>query len=1641
MSTRTLAFRWIAWCTAVLFLYLPGLSGVASGADVCLDYTDNPPFLTEGIDPNMLLLIDNSASMYDLAYVMDGSQGYCFDDSFQGWVRHEDQWGEWYDINQYVGYFDPWDHYKYNFTTNQFEYTWDIWTIADTAAGDKYRANTAPAEWDSDHPWYWDVFVAIDSGTVTAFYARGNFLNWAATSKFDIEKYILTGGKYDETNQLMVMESRGCLGRRSIKKIKVNKIGDTVTDYHLTLGVRGPDADEQTDDAALTGSVNTTRIDIFDITETGFDNAACQAAIEALQTGNLGTLKQDTKDCMGYTNASGSAADTYSAFNHALQECWYYNKQGEWQNGNGTVTSMMNDCEKVYQYYDPENITTDEKAYVCYGVYNNTSPAGYVGRCWESATSTEPETCEEIEVCINYNPQGKCTKTEIQTVCSGGGSLAVEGWTDDDGDGGVACVDQAIKDYCMGLEIPEVVDPSDAADETGEIWNIPAVLIDSGAVSQLGEPIAVMRGNISPSWLWPGLIQRYAKDIRMGAMIFNDNGSASECLNPEELTGAEKNILYDCWQAGNKDGGKIISYIDKSDTHTAELVSAINDIEATSWTPLAEAVYNAIGYYTQASSLRIDANDFIMDTDHPDPVIAWCQNNNILVITEGASTADLNTDVETFIGQSGQSDEDSNDSSDCGDLEGSSFLDDLAWYAWQGEDIYPVEQFVPTYGEKKQNIKTHIVVDGSARGSDSNECDALGLMTATAENSETPLYMADNPDELRNKLQEAFESIRSGVATGSAASVISASRGGEGAVYQAIFWPRVENDWWFGTTEVNWLGEVHALFVDAYGEMYEDTNRDRTRDGGDQRVTFFFDEPNRTTRVCVGGELLSDGSCTGQVKNIHEISYLWSAGEWLAKYWTGYDESNRSLADYISANRERYIFTWNDLDNDGIVDSGEVGPFTVRNDWESVSTASSRGPVPSDFGVATTEEVNHIIRWVRGYPWDSPSRNRQLQWDVNHDGTLDSVHWKLGDVIHSTPLAVGQPVENLHFIYRDLTYATFVNKYLNRRNVIYFGANDGMLHAVNGGFYNDSNNKFYLGHTADGFTDTGDFPELGAELWAYVPYNALPHLKCLADPDYSHKYYVDMKPRVFDVKIFADDLVHPGGWGTILVGGMRFGGGKVGMAAADNDGDGNPDYPDADGDGNPDYTDNREFISSYFILDVTDPEQPPTLLAEMTRTDTGSEANMGYSTVIPTVVSMTSDSGTDGWYLIFGSGPTDLGGTSSQNAKLAVFPLNGLGGSSKPAFRIPDQAPGASQPGVFTLADANSFISDPITVDFELDRYYKSDAVYFGTVSGTWGNWGGKVYRLVTRSVDADGNQLVTTPNQWANLATPNPKALIDTARPVTAPPAIGTDGYNKWVFFGTGRFFDEDDKSDASSNAQEAFYGIKEPLDCDGNLTWETVEKTGTPNTTAGSQGLLQVDQIEVQLATSADEAYLSCKSGSCLPAGDDGNPISTLDELTEYILGTGCDDLGYSTGTDGWFKEFPDARERNLGQATLLGGLVTFTTYQPYEDACKAEGLGFLYGSYFKTGTPWYKAVFGDVDGTYTDGQDAEGQPIEKVVDRLSLGRGLALTPNENVGKEEGAVAFVQTSTGTIVEIKKEELPIPLYKSGKVSWMEVSD
>jgi len=1294
LSTVGCVFALMSLCLAVTESY--------ADPTVCESGVGEPPFLSYGVDPNVLLMIDNSGSMLDPAYIQTtllagaATPPQCYDESY-------DLTG----ATTYAGYFEDDSWYSYDTGTMKFvkgAAPGSCQFDGQDSAGNKYVCVTTLAA------------TASTPKTVSAFAAKGRFLNWAAISKFDIQKELLTGGKYDSTNKMLLPESRGCLGRRFVKQVTLAQpfVNDP---YKLALGVRGPmevyDAWRKST-AYVSGNIvqylgtlykapaagvaasatfiaanwevykdtrwysgkvypagasvydvasdswywtekegssatspsdpnfssndiwepfHGTEIEVYDIKEGGFNATACQAAIEDLQPGStkLGSLAQDTKACMGFDTVSGGfktvEGASQSVYNQSLQSCWYFAAHdGTWQSGNGIVATM-NGCEKLYTSINPADISSWDSGYACYGIFPGSNPAesGYLGRCWNG-----------------------------------------NGWIEDKN----VCTEKALEDYCKGLSVPEVIDPSDSVNSTGATWNTPAMLVDSGVMGQLDKPLLIMKGRVAVSIPPDGIIQTYADEIRIGAMQFNKNGARTECSNPAGP------IRYDC-PSDNRDGAVVIGEIAKNDPnekdttkpsydHTKRLVKAINGIEANSWTPLGEAMFTAIGYYTQNDQFKCQTTtpeDFTIypppvSPAPPEPVQYWCQNNHIVLITDGSSTADGNAVMTNAIANTPIPDINGNDVvGGCTDgLYGSTYLDNFTYFGAHAPAaiLYgPKSQIADTENvlHNKKNIKTHIVVAGTLRDTKvNNECNPKVIVPEAANDAKLdptdtlPLYESKNYDELKNNLNQVFSGIRSGASAGSAASVISSSRGGEGAVYQAIFWPSKPSST-DATIAVKWAGEVHSLFIDTNGYMYEDSDGDMKMDiTKDKRVIIYFDNTSLTSRGCYL-TLNPDGTCSKPV-DMDDVRYLWSATNWLAKISAFGDSTdnqylNRSGTDYISNKRRRYIFTWNDLNNDGIVVPNETLPFVSKTaagpattNWSAMISAPdlvsiNRRPVTNDFNVdganlttaadktAANAEVNKIVEWIRGV--EVPGfRSRTVTKKMAGVTPDPQIVWRLGDVVHSTPTAVARPMEGLHLLYGDVSYAKFVTRWSNRRNMAYFGANDGMLHAVNAGFYNETGKKYCLSEKCDAELEK---PELGAEMWAYVPYNLLPHLKCLTSPDYAHKFYVDQRPRVFDARIFtaepecatnANDPAckHPDGWGTVLIGAMRFGGARVKADTLSGD------MSD---------TDNRNFTSAYFLLDITNPEAPPVLLGEFTMPDNDNSVDLGFTTPMPTPVVMTSD--------------------------------------------------------------------------------------------------------------------------------------------------------------------------------------------------------------------------------------------------------------------------------------------------------------------------------------------------------------------------------------------------------------------------------
>jgi len=876
-------------------------------------------------------------------------------------------------------------------------------------------------------------------------------------------------------------------------------------------------------------------------------------------------------------------------------------------------------------------------------------------------------------------------------------------------------------------------------------------------------------------------------------------------------------------------------------------------------------------------------------------------------------------------------------------------------------------------------------------------------------------YFANDGYALVDELMAAFQSILQRTSSGTAASVISNSRSGEGAIYQSIFYPAFNDTL---ANRVQWVGQVHAMLVDGHGNIREDTNHNGRLDLQDDKFIVFNGETvykyydgvkdvGGNVVIPANGVLDASEMVTPSDSGpISSIQFLWSSSDWLNTL-----SDPTTQRSYDSDANERHIFTFID-DGDKVAETGEIKDFTIANKADIAPYLHLYTPflhnalIPppgidsGDFNDFLDHQADRVINFIRGqdqntYSFSNSTIPAMRSRQVDHNGDLSVSTWRLGDVVNSTPTLVSKPAENYDLLYSDSTYATFYRKYQKRRNVIYVGANDGMFHAFNGGFF-DLASKAFLSqpYEADGVTPDSNYTahELGAELWAYIPYNLLPHLYWLTEPEYLHVYYVDMKPKIFDAKIFfqADgttelDSDHPGGWGTVLVGGMRFGGGQI---AADLDKTDGPYNAGTD----------KVMRSAYFILDITNPEDPPRLLGEITLPD------MGFSTCYPAVVPVR-DQQADGifnandWYLVFGSGPTGITSdgpdknamitaTSQKKAKMFVVDLKELATSGNLAVLTETSGKKDLADTTYTgeyyfsefSGDDNGFISDPISVDWNLD--FTTDTVYFGTVNFDGTDWGGKLRRIV---IDNDADY-----TNWIHDSTlidlTDAAIVLSEGQPIVAAPTVGLDkDGSKWVYFGTGRFFVNDD---AYNDDQQSFYGLKENTDSYPLITRSSLY----------------------------DSSNVKVYEGGAVVGGGVG--------VTDYAL-LSSEVQSYN----GWFLDFSEFKERNLGQATLLGDVLSFTTYVPSRNPCTFEGETFLYALNFLTGTSFHKAVIGADSSDTKDG-------AELVLKKISLGTGLSITPNIHTGRETGSKVFIQTSVGAIAVI--DELNPGTTKSGKLFWQE---
>lgn len=930
-------------------------------------------------------------------------------------------------------------------------------------------------------------------------------------------------------------------------------------------------------------------------------------------------------------------------------------------------------------------------------------------------------------------------------------------------------------------------------------------------------------------------------------------------------------------------------------------------------------------------------------TTYPSPILYPCQKNFIIYITDGSPTVDQNGNTNT-----------------ASNLMPSvlTTMAGLRCPATPGAGNCQVSVNGVNY-----DVQTYVLGMGIVP-IDLANINSMAVAGGTAVNGQA--YLGNNVGAFNNAIVTIFNNILANVASGTAASILNNSQGSGSNLLQAMFYPMqlFTNN----TTPAYWIGEMQNLWYYLDPQLQnptirEDTNHDNTLELNiDNILSYAYNAQQGKTLVSVytdanGTNTASANPITTESPNL--VNSLWSAGQLLWQrnlttdprtVYTGYNSTTGQTPQLFSSTATL----------------GQTSQLFVNTPavWSLLQI-----PVPTVSPETQQSKATTLVNYILGTdqstdPDGTQYRSRQVTWwgtPSTGCGISDSEgctrEWKLGDIVSSTPKLVSTlPLASYHLTapqgYNDSTYYTFITSNTYKRGMAFVGANDGMLHAFKLGILQENSgtyNKAQINDPATGLVATSA-TQLGHEEWAFIPQNALPYLDYYTQPGYNHLFYVDRTPAIVDASIGIPSAGCPGDyssctrsattWRTVLIGGMGMGGAnRTSTQSCNSTTNGIPNCiisPLANGG-----------LSSYFALDVTNPESP-LFLWEFNASASGA---LGATTTGPVVVRESYRNSSNSvvttangkWYAVFASGATgpinttyhEFLGQSDQD--LMIF--------------IVDLATGALVQTIDTGLK-NAFAASLTTNSIDTDKwnpsatgYYSDDAIYIGytqalnpnsTTPGPWTQGG--VLRLTTS--DMPCSPTTTNPTTCSSItttscgtcgtnpATGNPawtlSTLINGTGPVTTAITKLQDTTNNtlWIYFGTGRFYYN---GDDPSTTPEKIYGLKEPC--------YSTYNNGI-NTTAGGTVNHMDSTCTAQVQNTitypiVDQSGFSSAPATSLPASASGWSI-TLDsadtnDMTERII---SDPIANSNGT------------------------VFFTSFKPNPSPCAYGGNSYIWALGYNTG-----------------------------------------------------------------------------------------
>ncbi len=575
-------------------------------------------------------------------------------------------------------------------------------------------------------------------------------------------------------------------------------------------------------------------------------------------------------------------------------------------------------------------------------------------------------------------------------------------------------------------------------------------------------------------------------------------------------------------------------------------------------------------------------------------------------------------------------------------------------------------------------------------------------------------YSANNPEALRESFKQIVNAV-SNVAKKSAAAVAPAFNTGSANSDRMAFQARFNS--------ADWSGDLLAFHVSGgasagpcrdkpRGDLCEDT--DDPVWSAEEALRLHL---NPQTRVLATAT--ADFADTAQEDGVI-----------------------RTVVDY-----ERVALKWGDLASVRSVDSDDFQALLRSVEVDDV--------VGEDGAVDTVATENArllkgqaIIDYIRG----SDEYEGPRQAGASSSYVFRVRNKKLGDIIRSGPVVVGAP----NRVFNDPTYVAYRNLAANRarRDLVYVGANDGILHAF------------------DALT--------GSEVFGYVPRPLLGKLALLAEPGYgsvpAHANFVD-GPIAEGDAYFAGgaETDVPAGWHPVLVGAMGLGAQGV-----------------------------------YAIRSPEDAEVDPAAIHLWDFTDQH-DSDMGYVFGKPAIVRVLM-AGNDEpkWVAVFGNG---INSSAADGRRAAGCDAGENDPCGHAVLYVVDMEKGTLiaklDTGWGRAQDPDATRVGTAREPNGLGQPYVIGRVMTDEDGGQIG-WGDPIATMAY-AADLFGNVWRFDLNRLEEGETGRGATLVFSAgskQPITAPLAVAPHptGLGTLLLFGTGRYFS---LADVSQTATQTFYGI----------------------------------------------------------------------------------------------------------------------------------------------------------------------------------------------------------------------------------------